>query len=631
MGSCVLALKMSTYKSSNSSTDKSSDSSGSVAYKHLALVTLVSSLLLCSVVLILTYQPLMYQVGPSPLSVGLLYTSQGLVGASSKAIQDIFTGGGNKDPGIFIHTRNRGETNKEAVRRMRGEGVTVFIGLDTKEEKTIIADESNIGDDSIFLSYSRHVDSVSSLVPSYSTLSMAYLHLINTTSPTPVTVLPVLRDTEASTALYSAIVRGVRQYPGITLLSPVVYTSTNYPRSDAFQVISSIGQIIQAGEDPQILILSPEDLPDILGMTHVNPTLKDRRWFAVEAVGFEDDIRANLRGRKMTSQISLTTLSFLGNDDSEMTHTELRNNFLNEEFQKDEIKGTVYEEYLAYEAMVKLHKAFREHQRNTDMDFSSSIDRFFGFKNNSSKKQEMFAAMFLMPEGGDEVYFIPRLKWLVEGIVTVSESSAYYEEVATSPLTKSELKSIHLDKRQDCLSPTITINILPTMFLPKTELSYTLDTFPTALILPIGEGVGLALHCADAQYTFTCRPTATKDRELACISSKSQSTNSKHKREVTRDTEGKSPAAQNATIEENKKALIETASDGFEDVIGHWKDLLPSAFTCFASVAGCDFCYYFLGTYNISLSPAACSGSCSLSVVGSCTGLMTESISNTFG
>merc|ERR1719422_880367 len=599
--------------------------------KYLLLIPLVTGVILVGVVIITTYH-----LGDHPhLSVGVLYDRQSETGArlaraSSQAVQDLFIEGGHQDPGIYLHTRARGETAGEAVNRMREKGVKVFIGLNSDDVEDVIKEDKNIIDDLIFLSSSR--SSVHSIVPSYNTLSLAYLHLINTTTHDRVTILPVLRDSQDSSDLYSAIVHSVKQYPRIVLLSPVIYTITDYPRSDAFQVISSIGQVINQGQDPQILILSPEDLPDILGMTHVNPTLNDRRWFAVEAAGFEDDIRANFRGRKMTSQISLTTLSFLGHDDSEMTHTELRNNFLNEAFQKDEIKGTVYEEYLAYEAMVKLHKAFREHQRNTDIDFSTSIDRFFGFKNNSSKRQEMFAAMFLMPEGGDEVYFIPRLKWLVEGIVTVSESSAYYKEVATSPLTKSELKSIHLDKRQDCLSPTITINILPTIFLPKTELSYTLDTFPTALILPIGEGVGVAIHCADAQYTFTCRPTATTDRELACITSKSQSTtNSKHKREVTRDTEGKSSAAQNATIEENKKALIETASDGFEDVIGHWKDLLPSAFTCFASVAGCDFCYYFLGTYNISLSPAACSGSCSLSVVGSCTGLMTESISNTFG
>ena len=40
------------------------------------------------------------------------------------------------------------------------------------------------------------------------------------------------------------------------------------------------------------------------------------------------------------------------------------------------------------------------------------------------------------------------------------------------------------------------------------------------------------------------------------------------------------------TKEESTKALINTASEEFEDVISHWKELLPSALGCVASVAG---------------------------------------------
>ena len=52
--------------------------------------------------------------------------------------------------------------------------------------------------------------------------------------------------------------------------------------------------------------------------------------------------------------------------------------------------------------------------------------------------------------------------------------------------------------------------------------------------------------------------------------------NKKQKRETVEDTENQN----------NTKALIEAASAGFDDIIGHWKELLPSAVGCFSSVAG---------------------------------------------
>merc|ERR1711935_291258 len=100
----------------------------------------------------------------------------------------------------------------------------------------------------------------------------------------------------------------------------------------------------------------------------------------------------------------------------------------------------------------------------------------------------------------------------------------------------------------------------------------------------------------------------------------------KHKRDAGTESNKQMDAADDALKQNNTNVLIETASAGFDDIIGHWKDLLPSAVGCFTSVAGCDFCYYFLATYNLSLSPASCNGGCSLSVVGSCTALLSDSI-----
>ena len=55
-----------------------------------------------------------------------------------------------------------------------------------------------------------------------------------------------------------------------------------------------------------------------------------------------------------------------------------------------------------------------------------------------------------------------------------------------------------------------------------------------------------------------------------------------------------------------------------------------SFMSCGASVAGCDFCFYFLATYNVSAGPSACVGGCSLGTFGSCSSLVGTSIIKTF-
>ena len=84
-------------------------------------------------------------------------------------------------------------------------------------------------------------------------------------------------------------------------------------------------------------------MPEILSLTHVNPILKDRRWFAVGAAQYENDITAGFRGRRMASKVSLTTLTYLGNEDASQQPIESRN-FLSGAFESTDVKGTVYEE-----------------------------------------------------------------------------------------------------------------------------------------------------------------------------------------------------------------------------------------------------------------------------------------------
>ena len=127
--------------------------------------------------------------------------------------------------------------------------------------------------------------------------------------------------------------------------------------------------------------------------------------------------------------------------------------------------------------------------------------------------------MFLMSEEVEEVHFLPKLKWLVEGIVTADDASVIYQQVATSPLTRTEIENIYRLKKQNCPNPIFSVDILGNTFLPRTTLRYSLETFPTAVILPVSGGVGVAVHCAENVFRFTCKQTETGSGELACITS----------------------------------------------------------------------------------------------------------------
>ena len=76
--------------------------------------------------------------------------------------------------------------------------------------------------------------------------------------------------------------------------------------------------------------------------------------------------------------------------------------------------------------------------------------------------------------------------------------------------------------------------------------------------------------------------------------------------------------------------LLQSIGSELGQVMGSWEELLPSILGCYGSVAGCDYCFYFLSTYNLSVVPSACSSGCSFAVFGSCVSLITESFTNTF-
>ena len=47
----------------------------------------------------------------------------------------------------------------------------------------------------------------------------------------------------------------VRTFPGVGLLNPVVYTPSQYPRSDAFEAVSSMGTHLALNPDAQVTLV----------------------------------------------------------------------------------------------------------------------------------------------------------------------------------------------------------------------------------------------------------------------------------------------------------------------------------------------------------------------------------------
>jgi len=118
---------------------------------------------------------------------------------------------------------------------------------------------------------------------------------------------------------------------------------------------------------------------------------------------------------------------------------------------------------------------------------------------------------------------------------------------------------------------------------------------------------------------FSCVPKQLSVGELTCAAITS---NLKDK--------NKSPEAlarHHRSIEDNKDWTNIWSDMG--QLWDNWKLLVPEIFSCTASVAGCDMCFYFLGTYNYSVVPAACVGGCTINTFDSCTGVISKSFIET--
>ena len=66
----------------------------------------------------------------------------------------------------------------------------------------------------------------------------------------------------------------------ISWSDPVKFAPSNYPKSDAFQIVSDIGaRLALAEENAMVFLISSENLANIVDMSGLNRELKQRKWF----------------------------------------------------------------------------------------------------------------------------------------------------------------------------------------------------------------------------------------------------------------------------------------------------------------------------------------------------------------
>ena len=160
------------------------------------------------------------------------------------------------------------------------------------------------------------------------------------------------------------------------------------------------------------------------------------------------------------------------------------------------------------------------------------------------------------------------------------------------------------------------------MILPSTSLAFRdLNEVPDVLILPAQKGISVSMQCDQKQaMTVHCVPKKFNQGSLTCSLASG------------------SPSIAASVVKSKRSAVVKDSNlislktlwqDLNKNTRPIWSSLAPEIFSCTTSIAGCDFCFYYLSTYNLSVAPAACVGGCSLGAFGSCSKLISSSLIKT--
>ena len=86
--------------------------------------------------------------------------------------------------------------------------------------------------------WTLHSSPLDIVISDTSDMVSAYLALINSSLPhqDDVYLVPVMKDHPDDNDVYTQLLSGAKMFPRIRLITPIVFTITEYTRSDAFQV-----------------------------------------------------------------------------------------------------------------------------------------------------------------------------------------------------------------------------------------------------------------------------------------------------------------------------------------------------------------------------------------------------------
>ena len=323
-------------------------------------------------------------------------------------------------------------------------------------------------------------------------------------------------------------------------------------------------------------------------------------------------LRKNRDLERYCSEISLTSISFLSSGSQELYRVAFDRVVEGDQ----DLFGSVFAEAAAYSKMMLLHKSFTE-----------SIYTRPNQPDAAAEEQKVTTAVHLFsPTENSPVKTLPFSGWVVQALVTWNKdgSGMELERVYTHPLEKQEIVRALKGRKCDQDETSVEIFLHETVLTPKSQFAFPLSSFPKTLIIPATGGIAMKVDCMSddepLSLAYTCVPKKFTVGQLTC----SVMTN------FTKDDPEVEPGHRSQrSVEPDQPDYWANIRGDMGKLWTDWKKLVPDIFSCSASVAGCDMCFYFLGTYNYSVVPAACLGGCTINTVDSCTGVVMNSLLNT--
>ena len=441
-------------------------------------------------------------------------------------------------PELGLRLRNvSSETSEETIRRLEEEeGVSVFLGSGTVTSLLVGGEDVEAG-------------------ASLMVTARAYLHTINRTSHSPhqVHILPVLKNDSRSVKLLEELELQSGLYPRLSLLPGLVHSPTLYTRSDTQDLAAAIIRQCVLVTSCELLVLSLDHL-DLLLQSTAGTSLAYSRWWVVEAGQHEDSIREMMRH---LAQPSILSLAYVGDKEEQ---------FIMERFlsYQDPVRGSVYEEWSAYNTVVRLHRVLAQltaHREDwTDRNIAEA------FKTEMRKDRRDRFVMMTFRNKDTEVVTVPDINWLVLGVLEVSDMDLMYEDVRTMSLTREEMERMYEKVKAECPEPEFVVGVTGGGVTPPSEVRYSLPSLPEVLILPVSGKVRLIVSCPATTTSFTCRqetPAWPGGEDLSCVL----------------EVEGGRPRR---GLREETGAI----QDSVVEVVEAWQELTPSVIGCYSSLAG---------------------------------------------